>query len=454
MLHPFKSLVARVVLALACTVLTLNAQRSENAPELSEKFQETVQKLSPLFEAKKWDEAVGMIDAAAAKAEPVSFDRAFLLQLKAQILGSKGDFAAAVIPLEESVKIADQLRLFRFARVLPMTEQDSLINLASLYLQSVETPGATLEMRRAGYEKALHFAKRLVEGRKPTLEAQYTVARILYGLASMDGAKVDMTLMKEAKKAAEDTLLLTIKPKEEHYTLLLACLQQLGENERVAQVVELLLAQNPNSKTLWPMLLGTYVGMQSNKDISADLRAVLALERAQAAGQMKSPRDNFSLAGLYYNMSQYAQAADILDKGLKSGTIENDIRNWELLAACYQQLNKEDKAIETFSEAIKRFPKNSSLEQQLGNIYYNSDRQPEAYKHLLAAVDKGLERPAQTLVLCAYLAMEMKRLDDALVVAERAVQADSRSSEAQSILKVINDSIKERNQFLNKPAAK
>ena len=400
-----------------------------------------------MFEAKKWDDALKTIDGLLTKVEPNSFDRAFLNDIKAQILGSKGDFTAAIEPLEAALKIGDELRLFRFARALPVGEQETLINLASLYMQDASTPGKSQEAQRADFAKAHTYGRRLVDAKKPTLEAQTMWARILYSEATIDQSKIDMTIMKQAAVEAEKVLYLVIKPKEEQYTLLLATLQQLGDNSRCAELLELLVKQFPNNKSYWPMLFNTYVAMQGSGDKTVDISAVIALERAQAAGQMVSNKDNFMLAGLYYNIQQYSFAADLLEKGLRNGKIDPEQKNWELLAACYQQMNRDARAVEVFLEAIRLFPKSSSLELQVGQIYYNTDKHDDAYKHLQAAVAKGLEKPTQTLILIAYLALENKRFEDALSAAEKAAKADPKSKEAQAILKVIKDSIDDRDKF-------
>jgi Tfp pilus assembly protein PilF len=47
----------------------------------------------------------------------------------------------------------------------------------------------------------------------------------------------------------------------------------------------------------------------------------------------------------------------------------------------------------------------------------------------------------------SYLSLENKRLDEALGFAEKAVKADPKSKDAQNILKVIQDSIVDRDNF-------
>jgi tetratricopeptide (TPR) repeat protein len=452
MLNFFKSLSRSVGLLSIAAFLAVSASYAasapDNPPELSEKIVGGVTALSAQFEAQKWDDALKSIDVLLAKTEANSFDRAFLCSLKAQILGSKGNYAEAIEPLETALRIADELQLFRFSHPLPIGEQDMLVNLASLYVADATSPGKSIEAQRADYSKAQVYGHRLIDVKKPTVDAQSMWARIIYSQAVLEPTKIDMTLMKQASVEAEKALYLVIKPKEDTYTLLLATLQQLGDTKRCADLLELMVKKFPNNKSYWPMLFNTYVSLQGSGDKSYDLSAVVALERAQAAGQMVANKDNFMLAGLYYNIQQYAFAADLLEKGLRNGKIDSEQKNWELLAASYQQMNKDSRAAEVFLEAIKLFPKSPNLELQVGQIYYNNDKHDDAYKHFLAAVNKGLEHPGQTLVLISYLALEDKRLDDALSAAEKAVAADPKSKEAQNILKVIKETMAERDIFL------
>ncbi len=450
MLNPFKSLHRSGVVLLAATVLTLGASAAQvdNPPEVSEKTQAGIAPLSTLVDAKKWDEAVAMIDALIKKVDPKSYDCAFLSGFKAQILGSKGDYGAAIDPLETMLRIGDEQGLFRFARALVMSEQEAISNLASLYMQDASIPGKTIEQQRASYARAHVLGQRLANVKKPTIEGQTMWARILYSEATIDQSKIDMTLMKEAAVEAEKALYLTIKPKEENYTLWLAALQQLGDNARCSELLELLVQKFPNNKSYWPLLFNTYVAMQGSGDKTVDLSAVIALERAQASGQMVTNKDNFMLAGLYYNIQQYVFAAELLEKGLRNGKIDSDQKNWELLAACYQQMGKEARAIEVFIEAISRFPKSSNLELQVGQIFYNNEKHDQAYEHLKNAVLKGLDKPAQTMVLLSYLSLEAKRLDDALSWAEKALKADPKSKDAQNTIKIVKESMTERDNFL------
>lgn len=453
MRSPFKFLPQTALLlgAALCfgTPVARASQADNNPPELSETVQTGILPLSKLYEEKKWADAIKVIDSLIPKTEANSFDRAFLSGFKAQLVFATGDAMGAIAPLETMLRIGQEKHLFRFARLLPVNEHDALSTLAQLYMAEASNQNATPEAHRNAVKKARDYAKRLVDNDPKSVDAQYMWARILYGEATSSSAQVDLTIMKQALSESEKILYLTIKPREEHYLLLLACLQQLSDFTRCSEILELMVKQFPNNKTAWPMLFQTYLALQGTpgKEKDYELAPLVTLERAQAVGMMTSNKDNFSLAGLYYNIQQFQFAAEILNSGLHNGKIDKDQKHYELLAACYQQMGKDDRAIEVYLEAIKAFPKAASLEQQIGQIYYNSDKREDALKHLQAAVIKGLDRPAQTLVLISYLALELKRLDEALVAAEKAVAADPKSKDAQAILSVIKDSIEQREKF-------
>lgn len=435
-------------LTLLCSSPVLHAQRaSDNPPELSEKVSSGIQPLSAMVDAKKWDDALKVIDGFLNRQETPAYDRAFLSGYKAQLLFAKNDAIGAIEPLENMLRIADENKFFRFARALTVSEADTLSTLAQLYIQDAQSGNKPIEQQRALMAKAHRYGVRLSSNPKVSADAQFLWARILYSEATLDSNQVDMTMMKQCADAAAKALRLVIQPKDEFYTLYLAALQQLGETAKTAELLELMVKKFPNNKTFWPLLFQTYLILQGSNDKSAELSAIVTLERAQAVGQMVSNKDNFALAGLYYNSQQYKYAAELLETGLRSGKIDSLQSNWELLAACYQQLGREARSIDIFHEAIKIFPKSPTLEYMVGQVYYNSDKPELALKHFQNAVAKGMEKPGQTLVHIAYLALELKRLEEALAAAESAVKADPKSKEAASILKLIQESIRDRENF-------
>lgn len=446
----FPKIAQAVMLSAFLALGSLSAAPADSPPDLSDKISEEVVKLGPIFDAKKWDEGIAMIDDLISKVEPGSFDVAFLNQLKAQAMANKGDNAGMTKALEASLKIADSLGLFRFPKLLPISEQDTLTYLSTLYVQEAQTPGKSIDFQRDAYTKAYAYSRRLIDHAssvKP--EQQALAAQILFYQATLDPANVDTTLIKRAMEEVDKALMLTINPKDDIYVLKLALYQHMGDNAKAAEILELLVKKNPNNKSLWPILFNSYLAQQGR-----DLAAIVTLERAQAMGLMNTPKENFTLAGLYYNIQQFERAADLLEKGLRSGAIEPEQKNWELLADTYQRMGREDKAIDTFKRASKLFPKVGNFDLQIGQIYYNRDNPEQALTYMRSAVKKGLEKNqlSQTYYFIAFMTLEMRRLDDALEAAHKAVEADPKSQSAQDLLNAIENSIEERKAFTNSRA--
>ena len=122
-------------------------------------------------------------------------------------------------------------------------------------------------------------------------------------------------------------------------------------------------------------------------------RAILTIERAQTLGFMKTPKDNYTLVGIYFNVGQFGRATEVLHAGLRDGSIDNDQKNWELLISCYQQAERPFQAIEAAKEGAKKF-KSGQLDFQAAQICYSLNKPEESYKFLTTAIDKGgIDKP-------------------------------------------------------------
>lgn len=429
------------LLALATPFCAL-AQDGAHKPELSDKAQQVIQTLHPLLEGQKWDEVLEKIEPVLATAAPESYDAAYLSQLKVQALLNKSDYKNSIAPLETAVTLSEKHGYFGDR------DLELMWLLAQLYGQEASAI-SDVQTQRTYYAKAYEVLRRWT-ARSPKInaDAQYFLASILYNQALYDN-KVDKELMKQAQVEAEKGLLLSIKPKEHFYALLVSMAQQLGDNVKAAEYLELLVRDYPKNKSYWQSLLNAYV-LQEEKGL---VPAIVTLERAQKLGLLTEKSDNFTLVGIHLNAQQYARAADLFEAGLRNGTLESTQRNWELLANCYQQLRKEEKAVATLKEATRIFPDSGSLEVLIGNLYYMTDRYAEALTHFKAAVAKTLDKSQQIQAYSyiAYLGLELKRLDDAKMAADKAIELDPESRGAKELLKAVTEAIEERDAQLKAP---
>lgn len=432
----------RLLCALSLAGLALAQQPApERNYSLSDKISEELGKFQAAYNEKKWDVALSILDTQIAKAGPGSFDVALMEQYRAQILLQLNQYSKAIEPLEKAVTLSDS----KFPTYFDERVTNELVYfLAQLYFnEATTTKNTTLQV--SYYDKAEKYMSRWVKNtKKPNPDALLFYASLLYNRAVQDPDNVDKERIKRALEQSDVGLRLVTRPKDAFYVLKLACLQQLDRNVEAAELLELLVKQKPDNKNYWQQLAAIYLNQQQ------DVRAVLTFERAQAHGHMNGPRDNFNLVGILFNMGQYERSAELLEKGLKDGTLENDLKNWELLSGAYQQLNRDYKAIEALKQATVRFPKSGQLEYLIAQIYYGQLEKPqEALDHLKKAVAKdGGNRPHQTWLFLAYVAYELKQFDTALEAAKKAVTFPEGAKEGERMLKAIEEAITDRAQKL------
>jgi tetratricopeptide (TPR) repeat protein len=187
-------------------------------------------------------------------------------------------------------------------------------------------------------------------------------------------------------------------------------------------------------------LVSFYVNLAQSADKSTDdfrkyyVRAINALERAQALGYMTTPKDNFLLFTFYYDTSQFGTAADLLYQGLTSGTISGELNNWELLSTAYQQTNQEFKAIDVLKQAAQKFPQNGNLDSQIAGIYLGLDKNEDAYTYEKLAVDTGnLDKGWVVYNTLAYLSFELGKLDESKAAIDKAIELKGGKPDRQSV---------------------
>src|SRR5690606_16410707 len=144
--------------------------------------------------------------------------------------------------------------------------------------------------------------------------------------------------------------------------------QQQNDLTGSAEILELLLAQNPKKKDQWQMLMAIYLQLnekfrETDPALAREylVRSIVTVERAQALGFQDTPKDNMNLVSLYLLANQFTKGTELLYNGMKKGTIESEPHNWRVLGRYYQEANMNKQAVAVLKEATELFPKNSEL---------------------------------------------------------------------------------------------
>lgn len=445
-------------IALSATVATAQqgGQQPQKQHQASEKFQEALGKLKPLQETQNFQGMLQLIEAIPFT--PGSYDEALILDMKAKIYAMSNQLSKALPPWERVVQLADQHGYFD-----KKTTTDIVFYLAQIYAQEGSTSKDPAVQRNA-LAKAITYFKRYLEVTpKPTAEAMMAYASVLYYRATAGGAEPDKALLKQAREIVEQGLTTAIKPKEGFYQLLLTLQQQQGDVAGSAEIIELLLKQNPSKKDFWQLLMATYLQLSEKAEdpsLKRDYltRAIVTFERAQALGFMNAPKDNMNLVSLYLMANQFTKGTELLYKGMKENKIESEPNNWRVLGRYYLEANLNDQAIKVLKEATALFPNNSELEVQIAQIYLQMEKTAEALTHARLAIKKNkfeTTKPYSIHYLIAYASYELGKFEDALAAITEAEKFPEAKTDAQlpKLKNVVSETIRDKEEAKNKKSA-
>lgn len=420
--------------------------------EITEKTSGSLAELRALTEAKDYARSLELLDRLLAAAPAGSYDIYVLSQVKAQVLMTQDRLDDAILPLETALALAEGNPAF----LDPSTRLEQLYFLAQLHYQkgaAEKTPAA----QRAGYQRALGYLGRWFNhAARPNVQTRLFAASVHYNLATLAPGEPDKTALRAALEHCEQAMLLTARPASQLRLLLVACHLQLGQNAAAAEHLEILADQDPKSASTWSQLQALYLNLAADAKAPEEaavhnLRALLALQRAQSHGLLLSPKDNYTTVAILFNLRQFDRAAELLEKGLADGGLESTQRNWELLASAYQQSDQEPKALDAYTRAVARFPAQADLEFSFAQILYASGKTDDAYARAKSAAAKpGLAKPGQTRLYLAFLAYELQRIDEAKTWIDQArASGEVAPASLDPLARAVADAVKAREALKN-----
>ncbi|KXU35591.1 hypothetical protein AXK11_00660 [Cephaloticoccus primus] len=414
-------------LCLALGLLGAGAQvaTAQQAPsnQPSERAANDLAKIQPLIDGQDWNGVVELMQTILRYAAPNSFDQALANDILSKAYLQLGDYATSLPPLELAYNLGATNSFFD-----EKSQLERLYLLAQLYYQeasTVKVPSTQAEYLTKAIERIEQWISLQDE---PSQDGRMFYISLLYNQATRNPENIDMAFLKKAQEQCYLALNSELAPKESLYLILIATLQQEGDFKRTTEYLELLAKQYPTKATYWQQLFATYSNLsveakRPEESESYSLRAILTLERAQALGFMNTPKDNYNLVGIYFNIGQFGKATDLLHAGLRSGAIEPDIKKWELLAYSFLQVNRELTAIEVLKEAIQAFPESGQLDNQIAQIYYSLNQSEQSYRYLNSALAKGgLDNIGAVHYFKAYICFELQKFDEALVAINLAAE--------------------------------
>jgi len=227
------------------------------------------------------------------------------------------------------------------------------------------------------------------------------------------------------------------EPREQWYQLLLAAYFELEDYVNGADLLEVMVDLFPTKKTYFLQLAALY------GELGKDDESFAVLVMADKQGFLTEQSELVRLARMYMFHETPIKAAEVMQRGFSSETIERTPDNLEILANSYFNSREFDKAIPPLREAANRSDE-GDLSYRLGQAYLQNEQWADAEKTLQAALDKkGLSDNDKGMIwmLTGISQLERERYSVAMRSMRRAAEFRNTRSDAQKWMRFLEQKI-------------
>lgn len=355
-------------------------RKTRRTPALSEKIYKVLAKAQEQADLDQYPAAIQILqEGLGDRLEKLnSYERAQYFNFRGFLFYSQEKYAEALKAYENVLRQEN----------LPAAMEDTTVyTMAQLYFIKEDFNNSIKMMLRW-----LEFQP------SPTAQPLILLGQAYYSLGIVDGISETQAAVQFRKgipyilraidlfKAADK------EPKENWYLLLRVMYFEMKESQKVIDILELLVNKWPK-KEYWLQLAGMYGEMASDAK-SDKVREVL--EKKQLATYEAAYRQGFLIKGSeLVNMSQLYMyheapywASVVLEKGIKSGIIEKNKKNYETLAQA--RINAQDmrQSLEPLRMAAE-LSEDGELYRKLGQVYMQMDDYKNGAKYFGRALQKG-----------------------------------------------------------------
>jgi len=368
-------------------------RKTEKTPAMSQRVYKALTAAQKLIEDKKYD-------AGLAKLKELENEHGLSDYEKAQLYNY---FAYTYFTMERYSDAIDS-----YEKVLAQPDLPTGLIRNSLYTLS------QLYFIKEDYKKAVATIQKWFKvADKPTENAYLLLAQGYYQLQEYKKA---LDPLKHAYQITQDQ---GKKPKENLLLLLRVIYYNLNDYKNMLNILRQLVTLYPKEE-YWLTMAGVYSELKDYK------KQMAILEIMQDWGGLDRGSQQLNLANLYLLNEIPYKAATLLEKGIKSGDIEKNVRNLRLLSQAWSQAQYPAKAIEPLEEAVK-MSDDGNLNVNLAQSYINLERYKRAVDTLHDGFKKGgIRRPDQAHIMLGMALFEMDKYGDAKDQFEKASK-DKRS---------------------------
>ncbi|WP_105169527.1 tetratricopeptide repeat protein [Pseudoalteromonas sp. T1lg23B] len=285
---------------------------------------------------------------------------------------------------------------------------------------------AQLAMANSEYEKVIKYLEQWDSINTKTISDSYYVLRAQ--------ANYQLKDYKEALKYINTAVNLSEsegkEPKENWLVLQRALYYSLNKPKEVTRTLEKMVKLF-NKPDYWVQLAGMY------GEIGEEKKQLAIFEAADQQGFVKSRSQIMQLAQVYmYNGLSY-KAAKVMERGLRTGVVEDNAKNQVFIAESLVQAKESKKAIGYFEKASKQV-EHGNYEQRLAEVYINLEMYDEAADAARIALDKGgLTFESNAYVALGMAQYNLQNFDASILAFEQAEKHKKSENIAKQWIKYV-----------------
>ncbi len=334
--------------------------KSRSTKTLSPAIYKLVEELMIMTEADQNTQALAVLNGIRKVNELGNYDQSVINQFYAQIYVDQEKYVLAARHLEKSLALG---REFQQEEQINQTT----FNIGQLYIAAGE------------YRRGINTLENWFRANpNPAPQAMAVMAQAYLGIEPADYRKALGWMERAVAKAIE----LAEEPKENWYSILVALYFETEQVRKALPILELLVDKHPK-RSYWLQLSYVYGEMNREGDQFA------AMEAAYHQDILIKSNEIEYLAQLYAGAGIPMRAAALMEKGIKSGTVERKKENLRLLANVLFTARELNRAIIYYEEAGKA-GKEPEIYFMLGQIYM----QQEDWKKAIRAFENTLSTNA------------------------------------------------------------
>ena len=385
------------------------AQAKKRVQSIRQKHIKTFEKVQEAFDAENTSEVLRLIGKIEKDPELNNIERAYIRNFRGSIYFTQDNLSSAYREFKAIVNNSEGV-------------PDAFVNQMYYVL-------AQVAFSQENYREALSNANRYIK----TLAQPSADMFLLVGQAHFQLKEYDQALV-NVQKGIDNYKQQGKQPKEGWLNLLASIYRNKSQYSKMVPILKQLINFFPK-KSYMTSLAGVYNELENQEAMTAIFQSMYD------QGLATSESEIVTLASLQMNLDNPFKASTILEKGLNSGVVAKNEKNYGLYSQALFLAREFEKALDPLSKAASQ-SSNGKRYDQLGQSYVALNRWPEAESALGKAISRGgLQNTGQTLMSLGLTQFEQKKYQAARSTFVKAAQHSKSRKAANNWIKYVDNEI-------------